>query len=87
MKQRVAAVQELIEANGEYIVRPPGIRTRNIENQREEARNLIDARPGAGCRIPREKIWGGASPFLASDKPIKVTYRLGVVITNAFSAR
>jgi len=58
VKQRVADfMQQLVEANGEYVPRPNNIKTRNIEAQPEAVRDLVDAQSGAGSRILRDKIW------------------------------
>ena len=57
-KERVAEfISLLIEKDGEYVARPPNIKTHNIETQPSEVAELIEAQPGAGSRIPRDKIW------------------------------
>ena len=58
VKKRVAEfLQELIDVDGEYIPRPRNLKTRVIDSQPEPVRDLIDAQPGAGTRIPRDKLW------------------------------
>ena len=49
--------RELIEADGEYLCMGERVRTRHLEIQADEVRDLIEAQPGAGTRIPREKLW------------------------------
>ena len=50
-------IQMLISADGEYLPRPKQVKTPTIEKQPEQVRDLIEAQPGVGCRIPRDKIW------------------------------
>ena len=58
VKTRVADfLQELIDADGDFVPRPGDIKTRDLENQHPAVNGLVDAQPGAGSRIPRKKIW------------------------------
>jgi len=58
VKTRVAEFyKSLIDADGEYVKTPDELKTRTIENQHVEVRDLIKAQPGAGRRISRERIW------------------------------
>jgi len=58
IKKRLAEfIEDLIEADGEYLKTPKNIKTRSIEAQSPEIRDLIEAQPGAGRRIPRGEIW------------------------------
>jgi hypothetical protein len=58
VKTRLAEfIALLIEADGEYIKRPEKVRTRDIENQLDAVRDLIESQPGAGTRIMHDNIW------------------------------
>jgi hypothetical protein len=58
VKKRLAEyVQELIDADGEVVRRPEKLKSRDIENQLPNVRDLIDSQPGSGTRIPRSKLW------------------------------
>ena len=58
IKKRLAEfIEDLIKADGEYLKTPENIKTRSIEDQFPEVRDLIEAQSGAGRRIPRGKIW------------------------------
>lgn len=57
--ERVGALlQAMLSTPGEYIsMSERGVRTRNIEQQPQKIRDLVDSQPGAGTRISRERVW------------------------------
>ncbi len=57
--QRVAQFMEaLVRADGEVVSMTDfQVRTRNMENQCSDIKDLVERQPGGGCRIPREKLW------------------------------
>jgi hypothetical protein len=57
-KTKLAAfIQELIDADGSYLsMTQRGIKTAHVEQQPEAIKNLFEAQPGGGTRIPREKL-------------------------------
>jgi len=58
VKKRLAEfINDLIDADGEYVKTPDKLKTPTIEDQPVEVRDLIEAQPGAGRRIPRKRIW------------------------------
>jgi len=58
IKKRVAKFIDLfIKKDGDFVARPSKLKTLDIENQPPEVAELIDSQPGAGTRIPRDKIW------------------------------
>ncbi len=59
VKDRLADfIVAMIDADGEPVVMTDyGVRTREVERQAPEIINLIDSQPGAGSRIPRNRLW------------------------------
>ena len=58
VRKRLAKfIGDLIDADGSYLKTPENIKTRCIENQSPDIYDLIESQPGAGRRIPRDKIW------------------------------
>jgi len=58
VKERIAKfIEDLLGAAGEYLPRPSNLKTRDIEKQPDEVRNLFESQSGAGTRIPQARIW------------------------------